>query len=106
MSMGRSLVDVFHVVFSRNYEHTKKNQLHQSHLRDDEVVDVEELADLLHGQVRLHAAVHELVDRPGLRVCAVTRTTHTAIARRGPPKTETTNQTTEKQENNNKRWTD
>lgn len=39
-------------------------------LRDDEMVDVEELADLLHRQVRLHAAVHELVDRPGLRMGA------------------------------------
>ena len=46
--------------------------IHQ-YLRDDEVVDVEELADLLHREVRFHASVHELLGRPGVRVSAARR---------------------------------
>lgn len=40
------------------------------HLGDDEMVDVEELADLLHRYVGLNAPVNELVVRSALRMNA------------------------------------
>mmetsp|Transcript_14853 Transcript_14853/g.24195 ORF Transcript_14853/g.24195 Transcript_14853/m.24195 type:complete len:409 (+) Transcript_14853:652-1878(+) len=45
-------------------------------LGDDEVVDVEQLGELLGGQVHLHAAVHEGEARGGLRPQRAVRTLH------------------------------
>ena len=39
------------------HTHTYAHTLTRTHLADDEVIDVEELAQLLHGQVALDAAV-------------------------------------------------